>query len=82
MIWLGGEYYVIQDISDRSRKLEVVAEADSRLELERYQRDKGYASCEVYKEQGEELYRLICDRRRNAITTDAEDIESARQRQR
>ena len=69
MIWFGGEYYVIQDTSDRSKRLMVIAEADSRVELERYRRDKGYAKCEIYKEQGQNLYRLICQSRE--VETDA-----------
>ena len=73
MIFTPEAYFVVQDISDRSRQLTVVAEADSRVELERYQRDKGLSRCETYKEQGESLYRLICERRAQEVRTDALD---------
>ena len=63
MIFTTEAYYVIQDISDRSRQLTVVVEADRRVDAERYIRDKKLSGCEIYKEQGEELYRVICERR-------------------
>jgi hypothetical protein len=63
MIWAPEAYYVIQDISDGKRNLVVVAEADNKVDAERFIRDKELRECEVYKEQGEELYRVICERR-------------------
>ena len=63
MIFSPEAYYVIQDISDRSRQLTVVVEADRRVDAERYIRDKKLSDCEIYKEQAEELYRVICERR-------------------
>ena len=61
MIFTTEAYYVIQDISDRSRQLTVVVEADRRVDAERYIRDKKLSDCEIYKEQAEELYRVICE---------------------
>ena len=63
MIFTPEAYYVVQDISDHSRQLTVVVEADIRVDAERYMRDKKLSDCEVYKEQGKELYRVICERR-------------------
>ena len=69
MIFTTEAYYVIQDISDRSRQLTVVVEADRRVDAERYIRDKKLSGCEIYKEQGKELYRVICESR--LITSEA-----------
>ena len=63
-------YYVVQDISDRSRQLTVIVETDKRVDAEGYIRDKKLSGiCDVYKEQGEELYRVICERKTFEVTT-------------
>jgi hypothetical protein len=66
MIFTPDTYFVIQDLNDKNRELIVISEADNRKELENI---KGNG-CEIYKEQGEELYRLICERRTLKIVSE------------
>jgi len=57
--------YIIVDIENR--KLTVVAEATTKQETVNI--CKKYDDCDVYKEQGEEIYRCIC-RERTVIGKD------------
>ena len=52
-------YYVIQDVSNAKRNLTIICEASTRVEAEDACRD--WSACEVYKEQGEEIYRAIVE---------------------
>lgn len=56
------EMTLIKDASNPHRQLVVVLESDSRRSLEEHLRRSGVRGCEIYKEQYQELYRLICER--------------------
>jgi len=71
MLFLPDSYQLVQDLADKNRNLIVVMEADNRPELEGFQQKNGFEACEIYKEQGEQLYRLICERRVIEVMTGA-----------
>ena len=75
MLFPPEEYQVVEDIATRDRNLQVIVEADNREEAERYRHEHGLSSdvCAVYKEQGEEFYRLICWRTVEEVKSDSEE---------
>lgn len=52
--------YEVIDISNRHQAHTVVVEATSRKEVSDYLKAHGLAECDVFKEDGEEVYRGIC----------------------